>query len=578
VRFHIEPEPITDDDETIRAGVIDAPVPPLLASIAHLTGDFSILRDDLRPDLSLVLLPDGGYRPEQLAQARELAADALIRHRDRGSKPAPPLDENTLQRLVEFVAGGPAEDREHLVLLEEELALDGVDLRAPSWTKADLAPDREFNVAIIGAGMSGIAVAHRLEQAGVPFDVFEKNADVGGTWFENAYPGCRVDIQNHFYSYSFAQTSDWPQFHSTQGVLLDYFRRCVDEFGLRERIRFGTEVVEAAWSDDEQRWHLLVRRPDGTTHTHAANALVSATGQLNRPLMPDIPGIDRFAGPSFHSARWDHEVDLTGKRVAIIGTGASAAQFIPLVAEDAAHLTIYQRTPPWLLPVPTYQRDLPDGLRWLLRHVPDYARWDRLWIFARTQEGLLPMATVDPEWEDQARSVSPLNDMMRENLTRYYEAVIPDDELRAKVLPTYPPISKRVVLDDGTSAAARRRQPRHVRHRRDHRAGCAHERRRRARVRRDHLRHRLPSVEVPDADEGHRRPRHRSARTLGRRRARLPRHRGARVPQPVPDVRAEHQHRHQRQHHLLLGVRGALHPRERSHAPRHGQAVDGLPP
>ena len=457
MRFHIEPEPITDDDATIRAGVIDAPVPPLLASIAHLTGDHSILRDDLRPDLSLVLLPDGGYTQDQLAEARAIAADALIRFRDRGSKPAPPLDDAALQRLVEFVSGGPAPDVEHLVLLEEELALDGVDLRAPTWSAADVAPGREFTVAIIGAGMSGIAAAHRLRQAGVPFVVFEKNPDVGGTWFENDYPGCRVDIQNHFYSYSFAQTSDWPQFHSPQGVLLDYFRRCVDGFGLREHIRFGTEVVEASWSDDEQCWHLVVRDRDGTTTTHVANALVSATGQLNRPLMPDLPGIERFAGPWFHSARWDGDVDLAGKRVAIIGTGASAVQFIPFVADEAEHLTIYQRTPPWLLPVPTYQLDLPDGLRWLLRHVPDYARWDRLWIFARTQEGLLPMATVDPEWEDRSRSVSALNDMVREILTRYYEAVFPDPELRAKVLPTYPPISKRVVLDDGTYPRALQR-------------------------------------------------------------------------------------------------------------------------
>jgi 4-hydroxyacetophenone monooxygenase len=456
MRLHSILEPIHDDDDTIRAGVVDAPVPPLLAAVAHLTGDHSLLRDDLRPDLTQVLQPDAGYDAEQLALARRLAADALIRHRDAGNPPAPRLTDEQLQTFVEFVAGGPVDD-EHLPLLEEELALDGADLRAPAWRKDQLAPDREFRVGIIGAGMSGLAVAHRLKQAGVPIVLFEKNPDVGGTWYENAYPGCRVDIQNHFYSYSFAQSSEWPQFHSEQRVLLDYFRTCADELGLREHIHFGAEVQRAQWCDDEQRWQLEVRDDRGTVAVHEVHALVSATGQLNRPLMPDIPGIERFAGPWFHSAQWRPEVELAGKRVAVIGTGASAVQFIPPVAEIASHLTVWQRTPPWLLPVPTYQADVPAGLRWLLRHAPDFARWDRLWVFARTQEGLLPLATVDPEWQPQDRSVSAANQMMRDLLTAYYEAVFPDPELCAKVVPPYPPISKRVVLDDGTYPAALQR-------------------------------------------------------------------------------------------------------------------------
>ena len=461
MRLHIDPEPIADDDDTIRAGVLDAPIVPLLAAVAHLTGDHSVLRDDLRPDFSNVLLPDGGFTPAQLAAARALAADALIRHRDGGSVVAPPPNDDEMHALVQFVTGGSV-DRAQLPLFEEELALDGRDLRAPSWHKSSLAPDTPFRVGIIGAGMSGIAVAHRLRQAGVPFVVFEKNADVGGTWVENDYPGCRVDIQNHFYSYSFAQTSDWPQFHSTQPVLLDYFRTCTDELGLRDDIRFGSEVLDATWSDEHQHWQIEVRGPQGDRTSHQVQALVSATGQLNRPLMPEIEGIERFAGPSFHSARWRHDVDLDAARVAVIGTGASAVQFIPEVAERAAELTVYQRTPPWLLPVPTYQQDLPPGLRWLLRHAPQYARWDRLWVFARTQEGLLPMATVDPHWEPADRSVSASNDAMREMLTMHYRNVFPEPDLCAKVLPAYPPIAKRVVLDDGTYARTLQRDDVHL--------------------------------------------------------------------------------------------------------------------
>jgi 4-hydroxyacetophenone monooxygenase len=451
VRLLTDPEPIRDNDDTIRAGVLDAPVPPLLAAVAHLTGDYSLLRDELRPDLNRTLEPNAGYSTEQLELARRLAADALIAHRDRGRPAAPPPSDDQLRRVVEFVNGGPV-DGEYLTLLEEELALDA-DRRAPTW---HVEPGATFTVAIIGAGMSGLAAAHRLRQAGVIVIILEKNSDVGGTWLENDYPGCRVDIQNHFYSYSFAQSSRWPQFHSRQSVLLDYFRTVTDEFGLRPFIRFSTEVHDMRWDESASQWVIAVTGPNADDQIRV-NAVVSATGQLNRPLMPDIAGITHFAGPWFHSARWDHSVDLTNKRVAVVGTGASAAQFIPQIAEQVEQLTVFQRTPPWLLPVPTYESDLPDGLQWLLRHAPAYARWDRLWVFVRTQEGLLPLATVDPDWDNGGRSVGPLNDFLREILTGYYEIAFPDPELRAKVLPQYPPIAKRVVLDCGTYPAALQR-------------------------------------------------------------------------------------------------------------------------
>jgi len=297
--------------------------------------------------------------------------------------------------------------------------------------------------------MSGLVAAHRLGQAGIDYVVLEKDPDVGGTWFENTYPGCRVDVPNHFYSYSFAQTGEWPGFFSTQEALLDYFRACADEFGIRPHIRFETEVVQATWDEDRQQWHLLTRRPDGTTAQEHADAVVSAVGQLNRPSWPDIPGRDTFEGESFHSAQWRHDLDLAGKRVAIIGTGASAAQFIPRVAEQAAELEVFQRTPPWLIPTPNYHDELPEGLRWVLRHVPDYARWDRLWLFWRTHEGLLPAAVVDPEWPEQHQSVSMLNEFLRQLLLAYYEAEFPDPVLYEKVVPTYPPLAKRIVRDNG---------------------------------------------------------------------------------------------------------------------------------
>ena len=195
--------------------------------------------------------------------------------------------------------------------------------------------------------MSGLLAAHRLTQAGIPFTILEKNGDVGGTWLENVYPGCRVDNPNHNYSYSFAQRHDWPFHFSTQDVLLRYFRECADAFAVRPHVRFDTEVLRAEWSEADARWRVHTRAADGREDVLEAEVLISAVGQLNRPRYPDIEGFGTFTGPAFHSATWDHGVDLAGKRVAVIGTGASAAQFVPEIAPVVGELHVFQRTPPW---------------------------------------------------------------------------------------------------------------------------------------------------------------------------------------------------------------------------------------
>src|SRR4051812_28702973 len=278
-----------------------AEIPPLLPALAYLTGDLSLLREDLRPDPLMMAMPQGGLTDEQQATARQLALETLTRFRDSGCQPAPLPSDDDLLKIMEFAVGG-VEMAEYLPLLEEELAYRGEDRRAPGWHRDETAPDTEFEVVIIGAGMSGLLVAHRLQQAGIPFVILEKNADVGGTWLENTYPGCRVDNPNHNYSYSFAQRHDWPLHFSTQDVLLGYLEACADVFDVRESIRFGTEVVSAEWSDRDLNWTVTARRADGSEQTYVANAVISAVGQLNRPSFPDIAGRDTFAGLTFHSA------------------------------------------------------------------------------------------------------------------------------------------------------------------------------------------------------------------------------------------------------------------------------------
>jgi 4-hydroxyacetophenone monooxygenase len=453
VQLNFDAQPITDDDRTIRARVADIPLAPLLAAVAHVTGDDGLVSNALRPDPSrIVLMTDDGYAPEQIERGRTLVADALIRFRDEGCKPAPDPTPERLRRLIEFVSGPLSDD--YLRLFEEELALGGVDHRQPSWRASEIAPDRTMKAAVIGAGMSGIVAAHRLLQAGFSVHVYEKNADVGGTWLENGYPGCRVDVPNHLYSYSFAQSPDWPQFHSTQPVLLDYFKSCVAALGLGESISYQHEVEEAVWNEETSRWTLRINNAEGVRSVEEVNVIVSAVGQLNRPSFPDIDGLDAFEGESFHSARWQHDVEFEGAHVGVIGSGASAIQFIPWLAERAAQVTVYQRTPPWLLPIANYHDDLPSNLRWVLRHLPEYARWDRLALFTRLQEGLLPRTVVDPEWDLSSGSVSAENEEIRQGLTSYYEFAFPDPVFREKVLPTYPFGAKRMVVDSGVYSRA----------------------------------------------------------------------------------------------------------------------------
>lgn len=450
-------DPTDLDDDRLVDAVEDAAVPAILPALAHLTGDLSLLREDLRPDPLQMLEPDAGYGPERRAAVIDVARDALRRFRDGGDRPADPPDAEALRSMVTWLTGGGDVD-DHVELFEEELGLLG-DLRAPSWRVEDLGVDRDVRVVIVGAGMSGLVAAHRLHQAGVEVVVVDKNPDVGGTWLENTYPGCRVDVPNHLYSYSFAPREDWPSQFSDQPALLEYFRRCADDLDLRPLIRFDTEVTAMTWCEDDAEWELHLRPGapadpgDAPSETLRASVVVSAVGQLNRPRLPDIDGRDEFGGPAFHSARWRHDVDLRGKRVAVIGTGASAAQFVPAIADEVASLTVFQRTPPWFLPTPDYTDPLPDGLVRLFGQIPGYAAWHRLWLFWRYYEGLRPATVVDPEWDGDGRSVSAINEMVRIVLAQYLEEQFDGDpDLLAAATPDHPPAAKRMIRDDGAWA------------------------------------------------------------------------------------------------------------------------------
>jgi 4-hydroxyacetophenone monooxygenase len=310
-------------------------------------------------------------------------------------------------------------------------------------------PPSGFRALVIGAGVSGLLAAIQLRQAGIAHTVIEKNHDVGGTWLENAYPGCRVDLPSHFYAYSFEPNPDWSEHFACREELLAYLRHVADKYRVRDAIQFQTEVVAASYDAERAQWRVVCRGRDGREHEELAHVVISAVGQLNRPSIPDLAGIAEFAGPTFHSAAWRHDVDLAGKRVGVMGTGASAMQIVPRLAGGVERLFVFQRSPQWAVPVPDYFRPVRDGERWLLRHVPYYAAWYRFRQFYVNADGVHESLQVDPAWPHPRRSLNASNDRLRETLTRYIQEEIGGRaDLLPKVLPDYPPFGKRMLIDN----------------------------------------------------------------------------------------------------------------------------------
>ncbi|MGI9006375.1 MAG: flavin-containing monooxygenase [Streptosporangiaceae bacterium] len=297
-------------------------------------------------------------------------------------------------------------------------------------TAAEPEPaDITADIAIVGAGFSGLGMAIALDKAGRhDYVILEKAGQIGGTWRENTYPGCACDIRSLLYSFSFEPKHDWSRQFPPQPEILDYLRQVVRAYDLEPHIRFGAEVTSMAYDDAAGRWALRLADGRGVS----CRVLMTAMGPLHQPNIPAIAGAETFAGPRFHSAEWDHEVDLTGKRVAVIGTGASAIQFIPQIAQAAARLTVFQRTPPWVLPKP--DRPFTPRQQQLLATVPGLQRAYR-WLIYWEAEGTIVNFTHP--------KLAGLGERMaRAHIARQ----IPDLDLRAKVTPRYRMGCKRVLL------------------------------------------------------------------------------------------------------------------------------------
>jgi len=290
---------------------------------------------------------------------------------------------------------------------------------------------RHVRVAVVGAGFAGIGMAIRLRRAGIDdFVVLERAPDLGGTWRDNTYPGCACDVPSHLYSYSFAPNPFWSRSFSPQPEIHRYLRECAERFGIRPHLRYDHDVLEARWSEDDQCWNL-----DTTAGPWRADVVVGGFGPLSEPLVPDLPGLSTFEGTVFHSARWDHDHDLTGERVAVVGTGASAVQFVPEIQPRVRSLDVYQRTAPWVLP--RHDRAIGPVEHRIYATHPLLQRLVRAGIYWGRESFATGFARG-------GRAMAIPSHLAK----RHLERQVPDPALRARLTPDYTIGCKRILLSD----------------------------------------------------------------------------------------------------------------------------------
>jgi 4-hydroxyacetophenone monooxygenase len=407
-------------------GVADAR--SLAATIAYLT-------EDEAPEID----------PRDRAALTALAERELPRFVGKSLADLGERSTETLRRCM-ALAGGQSVPDDYEALVRSYFRL------SPSTSASRHEPTRssDLTVTIIGGGVTGILVAHSLEEAGFSnFQILEKRPEPGGVWWQNRYPGCRVDTPSLIYSYSFDPDPGWHDHFSYQPDVLGYVKRHAARFA--DRIRTGVEVRSLSWDEAASEWNVECwSEHEQRVVTIRSNFVVGATGVLHIPRIPDIRGASTFTGRSFHSSRWDESVDLAGKRVAVIGAGASANQIVPAIAGTASDVLVYQRTPHWIVAHPQYGARLVGAERYLVEAIPSYAEWYRFRQFWTLGDAALESIKIDPNWPHLDRSANAANDRLRAKLVAYIESRLGHrPELLELVTPSYPPYTKRMLLDNG---------------------------------------------------------------------------------------------------------------------------------
>ncbi|WP_228000300.1 NAD(P)/FAD-dependent oxidoreductase [Mycolicibacterium sp. P1-5] len=437
------------DTEALREHLLQADPGVLVAVLAQMTGDATVVD---RYAAAIEHVPDpperaGRTDPATAAALADEIVSALRRPRPAGT----PADDRELFAALLPVALGADVDDEQVDLLFEQ---GGFRPSQPTLPRTAPIPTTT-TMAIIGAGIAGIAVALAAAEEGVRFQIYDRNSEVGGTWLTTTYPGIGVDTPSAYYSLSREVNPDWSSYYPQGAEYQAYLVALADKHDLRRHIRFGTEVEALWWDEQRQQWQVRSRAADGTQRIEYFSVVVTAAGYLNRPRFPDVKGRDTFSGTSIHSALWDHSVDLSGKRVAVIGAGCTAVQIVDACVDDVEHLTVFQRQPHWVAPRKRLSDEVPEHRRYLGRVLPFYAMWHRLKSYWATADNNYPVILQDPEWSRTHLSISPANDVLLQMCLDYIERTFgAGTELARKVTPDFAPYGKRIIRDPGGYYAA----------------------------------------------------------------------------------------------------------------------------
>jgi 4-hydroxyacetophenone monooxygenase len=442
-------ELIDATDEIIDDAVKYADPMALRGLIYQLTGDESIANIEVTTTVVGFTETQKVAKLSDVALLQSKGAEFLKSYRSQGAGEISIGPAERLNRSLSLANGIDIPPSE-FEFWRESLALDPW-VRGLVWQEQPSAQDLEkFSVMVVGAGMGGLNAAVQLKHAGIPYVVLEKNTGVGGTWFENRYPGCRVDTMSRAYTHTYGVEFEIPNPYCEQSVNEKYFNWVADHFDIRKDIQFETEVISMIWDEAAKIWEITAVGPAGR-RVYRANAVISSVGLLIRPSIPKIDGADEFAGRSFHTARWPANLDLKGKKVAVIGTGCTGYQLVPELVKESSHTYVFQRTPSWCFEVPGYLSPYPPQVNWLDRNFPYYTNFMRFRasrVYA--PELVRRVWLIDPDFKDpHARSA--INKTMRDQRLKFMrEKFANRPDLFAKMLPDAPPMSSRPVRIDPT--------------------------------------------------------------------------------------------------------------------------------
>ncbi|PHY08115.1 MAG: monooxygenase [Alcaligenaceae bacterium] len=490
------------DFSSIRARLEGANPVPLAMSLIHLTGDLSLL-EHIVPHIRGAWEHLESIPPALAADIRERMAACMVEMSKGGTPAMAQPSSQGIQKMMSAAVGEQVSEA-YVPMLLEQVGLRVSDQHMlglgrsvdpasrtdsgkrthstgridPASAAHSVAQDTShevnaditvcdsqsspktnaLHVVIIGAGASGLCAAIHLGKLGIPYTIFEKNAEVGGTWYENRYPGCAVDTPNHFYQFSFEPNNNWPNYFSQRNAIQAYLEHCADKYEVRQHIRFNTEVSSVVFDEATQTWSVqaskktIKQTTDDTDRVEyiQANAVICAVGQLNRPAIPKLPGLEQFQGQVVHTAQWPEHLDVKGKKIALIGTGASAVQVGPAIAAQVESLAVLQRSGSWVVRRPNIDGVVSEDTKWVLNNVPFYAPWYRFQLFWAFGDGLFEALKIDPTWQGGSESISAFNARLRESMMKHIRRELAGrDDLLKKVVPDFPPFGKRVLGDAG---------------------------------------------------------------------------------------------------------------------------------